>query len=264
MLTPAAADKAPRGRPFQRQWEMSCTLWSDQQTEELAAAIRGDLESELGPIREERSEAPPTCAVGWGSEQGYNRLFERDGDDNALSILSTRAFDGLRIRRCLGCGQRTAWRPSFGMCVCGKRCAVRATENDIEARIEAMDARIRARSQERATAKVRTETREPERRFAVLVADPIATGRIADSLRRQLAEQHAIQARFVGSTLVWNIWHVLEFTVTDGNGGNLHVILNGSGPGRARWTLGTTSAEAAVMKTIGHFHAPNTGIPHPQ
>lgn len=259
MLTPATADKAPRGRPFQHQWEMSWTLWSDHQTEELVKAIRSDLESELGPITKSDPEPPPQCAVGWRSEQGHNRGSRRY-EETALGILSVRGFDGLRVCHCRVCGQRISWKPAFGERVCGKRCAERVQERakaDARLRpiigrraVQKAKKRERTRRKEQAEAARSKAAREPRQQVVFLKPDPAAISRLADGVKCQLEERHNIQARFVGSTLVSNAWHVLEFTVVNGNGGSIHVILNGGGPGRASWVLGVTSAHEAVMKAV--------------
>lgn len=262
MMTPAAADKAPPGRPFQRQWEMSCTLWSDQQTEELAAAIRSDLESEIGPLAESDPEPPLQCAVGWRSEQGHNRGSRRH-EETALDILSVRGFDGLRVCHCRCCGQRIAWKPAHGERICGKRCAERAQEHERGAARRRITIgqravqrakereRVRRKEQAEADAKAaRERASKPWGQIFFLKPDPAEIARIVDSITLQLEERHNIQSHFVGSTLVSNRWHVLEFNVVNGNGGSIHVILNGGGPGRASWVLGVPSAHEAVMKAV--------------
>ena len=273
---------AVQRRSFRTQWESYQTLWLDAQTNKLTAAIRSDLERELGPLEEDEPEEPLRCAIGWRSEQDPTTWWPLRKED-PVSILAVRTFDGLRICTCLGCGQRIAWKPAHGARVCGKRCAERVSERaKLEARLRDVlreeserralaEARERERARRNARAKAEREAAEARgkaeaerwarrrraeaegRKVVFLQPDPAVIAKLAESIRQQLQEQHNIWTRFVGSTLVWNTWHVFEYTILNAAGGNLHVVLNGSGPGRAAWMLDVANAYEAVMKITGDW-----------
>ncbi len=118
--------------------------------------------------------------------------------------------------------------------------------------------------QVRYTPEKRSESRKQEKpQYIVLTPDLPALIKIIDSLQHQLAER-GTQTRLIGPHLVRNKWTVLEFTITNGRGGRLHIVLNGSGPGRAAWTLTAVSAEQAVQQTVGYNYSPDVGMLHPQ
>jgi hypothetical protein len=266
-MTTAARTARYRTQSFRLQYELRRTLWSEDQIEALEKEILYALESEFGRRTIKKPKPLPVQhEVGWFSEPHHN-LGGRDLTD--VEALPDRIFDGLRICRCRGCSQRISWRPAFGAQVCSDKCF------KFVAVSEAQWAENNAR---RALAREKKEktARKPSRqswlashsafpKIAILVPDHVELTKIAGSLQQQLAQKHNTQTIFVGAQCVRGEWTVMEFSITNGSGGSLHVILNGSGPGRAAWTLAATSAEQAVSRVIGfgaYSYSPGIGVPH--
>jgi hypothetical protein len=116
--------------------------------------------------------------------------------------------------------------------------------------LESHQPKVRASRQDPIETHCTPEKRKPQ--YVVLVPDPFTLSKIVDSLQRQLAAND-LHTQFVGPHLVQNKWAVLEFIITNGTGGRVHIVLNGSGPGRAAWTLTADSAEHAVTQITGRL-----------
>lgn len=95
---------------------------------------------------------------------------------------------------------------------------------------------------------------------------PVEEERVVASLLRQLAARHGVDARYVGRRAARGRT-VLEFRATSVGGAPLHVVVDGSGPGRASWVVGAGSAEQAVEASewiASARAAAGEGSPEPQ
>jgi hypothetical protein len=254
LLTRTSQDRLLIHRTLRCQYEALHTLWTDGQTNTLKTDILSDLETEFGPMAEETLGEPVQHAVGWLTDNESD-LSTRDLPEN--ETLPGRAFDGLRICRCLGCGQCIAWRPSFGLQACGDRCLEWAfqTEANESARVQlALENRNRRlkKEKEKEEQRARIFRYTPKPYYVTIAVDPVAMGKIVDSLQRQLSERHNVLADFVKPHCVRGKWTVLEFSVRDSvlTRKPLYVIVNGSGLGRASWVLDVHSPEEAVDRTV--------------
>jgi hypothetical protein len=238
-------------RMLRCQYEAFHTLWTDGQSEALEADILSDLEAEFGLMVEETENEPAQHAVGWLTEN-ESSLSTRNIPES--ETLPGRVFDGLRICRCFGCGQRIAWRPSFGLQACGDRCFKWAFEAEakesarVQAAREDRNRRLKKEEEERRAAFRYT----PKPYYVTIAVDPVEMGKIVDSLQRQLLERHNVLADFVNHHCVRGKWTVVEFSVRDSALARkpLYIILNGSGPGRAAWVLDVYSPDEAVNRTV--------------
>lgn len=171
-------------------------------------------------------------------------------------------YSGWRIGNCVGCGQRIRWKPvSEKACVCNSVCFRRyeARIKQDEDRRELENTRTkneRAAAEERLADEQATqrrlldrermreanEKREHEaRQLAVLMpADVIE--RTVESLKRQFAEQHNIQAYYVEARYMHG-YLVLSFTMTNHQNRPLYVIEYNK---RHGWILGASSADEAI------------------
>ena len=282
------ASSPDRRRAFRLQYEAIKTLWSDGQTEDLEKEILTALEAEFGPISENAPKEPVQHVVGWLDDNDTQGLVEREAEP------LPGWFWGARVCNCLSCGQRIVWKPTaFNVCACSRQCAKRIAASSAaaaESRTRAIreahlakeaEKRKQEREQEERARRAAEERlrerkiREAEileqckRAYARLVTDihnDRGLKRIVDSLQLQLEARPKTRAIFTDVRLVRNKWTVLEFSVSTpgwGHDCHVHIVLNGSGPGRAAWTRGAASAEQAVAAVIGHNYSSNVGMPHP-
>jgi hypothetical protein len=254
------------------------TLWTEEQTSALEADVLSALEAEFGRAVEREPEEPLQYPVGWRDDE-YDQAIVQSYPTETLPNYV--AHDRLEIHCCKGCGQRTAWRPSWGLCACNATCKKLLAAKDAKRAREAVEERMRKAAEDRRREEQRHGERrreneryrkegyfsaacaevgqKPPSRYAYLVPDSEELRKIVERIQRQFVEQHDVYTIFLSSSLVrmnsgdlvQKDWNVLEFVVTNGKGGTLHVILNGSGPGRAAWTLGAVSAEQAVRRAVG-------------
>ena len=253
-------------RGLRCQYEMLRTLWTNEQSRALEIDILEALESEFGPMLEETKEEQVQHAAGWLMDNESD-LTTRDVPES--ETLPGHVFQGLRICRCLGCGQRIAWRPSDGLQACSGRCYKQAFEAEVKesARVQkAIEDRNRRLKKEREEERNSVYRYTPKPYYVTLAIDPVAMSRVVDSLQRQLIEQHNLLTDFVKPHCVRGKWTVLEFSIRDTVliRRSLHIILNGTGPGRAAWVLDVHSAEEAVNRMRGRIFSPDVGIPHAQ
>lgn len=167
------------------------------------------------------------------------------GDDKY--IISREREDHVFVYRCVHCAQRKdcwddgPWRapnaPLFGPCPVPAPVPIQSPPPSTKLPVKI----------------------EPEAQYVILMRTD-ELDRIIGSLQRQLVEHHHIQASYVRAIGVRDRV-VLEFTM-NGHVELLHVVLNGTSPGRAAWVIGAVSAVAAVDRIANRVYSPDVGIPH--
>lgn len=232
---------------FSQQFAEYGSLWLPLQSEALADRVLCDLEETFGFPLEDDADLPIRREADWADPDRslVDALQQDRGDDEPWP-----PYRGVRICGCRWCAQRIAWSPADGPQACSARCAARyaAWERRVarEARIRAQwDAVRKPDPPPRSIAKPTPP--EPVWYERLVPAGGEVIGRIVDGLQRQFAERHGIDAYYVGAGAARGLT-VLQFRATNQGDRAMHVILNGSGPGRAAWVFDARSMDEAVSR----------------